>query len=166
MANIITCIRILCSLALLFFTPLSIPFYVLYIIAGFTDMIDGTVARKTGTASELGSKLDTIADFILVAVCLIKLIPVIDIDTWMYIWIAFIALIKMINVASGFAMQKRLVVVHSIMNKVTGALLFVLPLTIRIIELRYSIAIVCAVATFAAIQEGHYIRTGRCKQND
>ena len=49
--------------------------------------------------------------------------------------------------------------VHSVMNKITGGLLFVLPLTVRVIDLRYSAAIVCAVATFAAMQEGHLIRT-------
>lgn len=69
MANIITCIRILCSFALLLFPAFSIPFYTLYILAGYTDMIDGTVARKTGTVSELGSKLDTIADFVMVTIC-------------------------------------------------------------------------------------------------
>lgn len=78
MANVITSIRIVCALALLFCPALSAPFYMLYIIAGFTDMIDGTVARKTGTISEFGSKLDTVADFILVIVCLIKLIPVLN----------------------------------------------------------------------------------------
>lgn len=161
MANIITSIRIICSFVLLFFPALSIPFYVLYLIAGFTDMIDGTVARKTGTVSEFGSKLDTIADFVLVIVCIVKLIPILDIDTWMYIWFVIIAVIKTINIASGFVMQKELVTVHSLMNKITGALLFVLPLTVRIIEFQYSIAVVCTVATFAAIQEGNYIRNSK-----
>ena len=46
------------------------------------------------------------------------------------------------------------------MNKVTGALLFVLPLTIPLIEPSHSAIVVCAIATFAAIQEGHLIRTG------
>ena len=76
MANILTSVRVICSLALLFCQAFSIPFYVLYITAGFTDMIDGTVARKTGSVSEFGSKFDTVADLIFVAVCLIKLIPV------------------------------------------------------------------------------------------
>lgn len=160
MANVITCIRIICSFALLFCPSLSVPFFALYIIAGFSDMIDGTVARKTGTVSELGSKLDTVADFILVVVCLIKLLPVLDIETWMFIWIGIIVIIKVINIASGIIVQKRFVTVHSVMNKITGALLFVLPLTVEIIELRYSAAVVCVVATFTAIQEGHHIRTG------
>lgn len=126
-------------------------------------MIDGTVARKTGTVSELGSKLDTIADFILMAVCFIKLIPVLDIEIWMYIWIAIITVIKVINVISGFVTQKKFVDVHSLINKVTGALVFALPVTVKLVELRYSVIVVCAVATFAAIQEGHYIRTAKCK---
>ena len=75
-ANAITSMRILCSIALLFCPACSTVFYVLYIGAGFTDMIDGTIARKTNTVSELGSKLDTIADFVFVVVCMIKLIPV------------------------------------------------------------------------------------------
>ena len=161
MANIITSIRIICSISLFFCPALSIPFYGLYIIAGFTDMIDGTVARKTNTVSEFGSKLDTVADFVFAVVCLIKLIPVLNIETWIYIWIAVIVVIKVINIASGYMMQKKLVAVHSVMNKVTGALLFTLPLTLRFIELRYSVIVVCAVATFAAVQEGHYIRTGK-----
>lgn len=70
-------------------------------------------------------------------------------------------MIKIINVISGFIVQKKFVAEHTIMNKVTGLLLFLLPLTISIIDLKYSITVVCVVATCAAIQEGHYIRTGR-----
>lgn len=56
--------------------------------------------------------------------------------------------------------QKKFVAVHSVMNKVTGALLFILPLTLSTIDLKYSAIVVSMVATFAAIQEGYYIRTG------
>ena len=68
MANIITGIRIVLSVALLFCPALSPRFYALYIAAGFSDMIDGAVARKTGTVSEFGSRLDTFADIVFVAV--------------------------------------------------------------------------------------------------
>ena len=43
----------------------------------------------------------------------------------------------------------------------TGALFFVLPLTLPFINLKYSALAVCFIATFAAIQEGHFIRTGK-----
>ena len=160
MANIITIVRIICSIGLLFVPVFSPAFYVLYLIAGVSDMVDGTIARKTGTVSDFGSKLDTAADFILVAVCLIKMIPVLDIPVWIVIWIAVIAMIKVINMISGYVMRKEFVAVHSVMNKVTGIVLFLLPLTLPIIDLKYSGVFVCALATFAAIQEGHLIRTG------
>lgn len=157
-ADIITGSRIVFSIAILFIPPFSPMFYVLYGMAGFTDIIDGTVARKTNTAGEFGAKLDTTADFIFVAVCLIKLLPVLDIPVWLWVWIAVIALIKIINIISGVVMHKKLTAVHSVMNKVTGALLFALPFTISFVDLKFSAAAVCAVATFAAIQEGYFIR--------
>ena len=161
MANTITFFRIAASIVLLFCPVFSPAFYVFYIVAGVSDMLDGFVARKTNTASRFGARLDTIADFVLVVVCLIKLLPVLRIPAWLYIWIGIIALIKVVNIISGFVVQKRFVAVHSVMNKATGALLFLLPLTIPAVGLKYSAVVVCAAATFAAIQEGHFIRTER-----
>lgn len=158
MANFITSLRIICSILLLFSPALSASFYALYIAAGITDMIDGEIARKTNTVNEFGSKLDTVADFIMVAACFIKLVPVLSIDKWIYVWVAVIAVIKVANVVLFYARHKKLVSVHSVMNKVTGALLFVLPFTVKAVDLKYSAMLVCAVATFAAIQEAYYIR--------
>ena len=158
MANIITGIRIVISVALLVFPALSPAFFVLYIAGGLSDMIDGAVARRTGTVSEFGSKLDTIADIIFVAVCLIKVIPVLVAPIWLYIWIAVIAFIKIANIAIGYTRQKELISVHSAMNKVAGGLLFFFPLTLAFIDLKHSAAVVCMFATAAAIQEGFTVR--------
>ena len=121
-------------------------------------MIDGPVARKTGTANELGAKLDTAADIVFVTACLIKLLPMLFVPSWLYLWIGGIALIKAVNLLSGFILQKRFVAIHTVMNKVTGILLFVLPLTLPVVELKSSAPLICTLATFAAIQEGHFIR--------
>ena len=161
MADIITGIRIGCSAALLFCPVFSAVFYCLYITAGVSDMIDGAVARKTGTVSETGARLDWAADLVFFLVCLIKLLPVLEIPVWVYVWTGVIALIKAVNVVSGYAVQKKLVVLHTAANKAAGVLLFALPLTVSFIDLRRSAAVVCAVAAFAAVQEGHFIRTGR-----
>lgn len=161
MANTITFFRITASIVLLFCPVFSPAFYVFYIAAGLSDMLDGFVARKTDSVSKLGARLDTMADFVFVVVCLIKLLPVLHIPAWLYAWIGIIALIKVVNIVSGFAVQKRFVAVHSVMNKATGALLFLLPLTISTVPVKTSVIVVCAAATFAAIQEGHCIRTGR-----
>lgn len=161
MANTITLFRMAASIVLLFCPVFSPAFYVFYIAAGLSDMLDGFVARRTDTVSKLGARLDTMADFVFVVVCLIKLLPILRIPAWLYGWIGIIALIKVMNIISGFAAQKKLVTVHSVMNKAMGILLFLLPLTIPAVPLKYSAIVVCAAATFAAIQEGHFIRTER-----
>lgn len=157
MANIITIIRIILSGALLFCPVLSPAFYAIYISAGFSDMIDGTVARKTGTVSEFGSRLDTAADIVFVAVCLIKLLPILNIPIWLCLWIAGIAAVKLSSMAVGHMRLKKFIAVHSFMNKLTGAVLFIFPLTLRFADVKYSAAAVCAVATAAAIQEGYTV---------
>lgn len=161
MANVITGLRILVSAVLLFCPVFSPIFYVLYLIAGLSDMVDGIIARKTDSVSEFGSRFDGVADFVFVAVCLIKILPVMDIPIWLYVWTAVIFFVKIINIISGYAMQKKYVAVHTTMNKVTGVLLFIVPLTLSIVPLIYTGIPICSVATFAAVQEGHFIRTGK-----
>lgn len=160
-ANIITIVRILCSLALLFCMPLSLPFYALYTAAGLSDIFDGWIARKTNTATKFGAKLDTLADIVFAAVVLIKLLPILALPVWIIVWVGVIALIKLVNIVIGFIRQKEFISVHSVMNKVTGGLLFVFPLTLTWIDLRYSAAVICAVATTAAVYEGYLIYAGR-----
>lgn len=154
MANFITTIRFFCSIVLLFCAALSPWFYTLYITAGVSDMVDGWVARKTNTVSEFGSKLDTIADIIFVVVCLVKLLPVLHLPVWIYVWVGVIACIKIFNIVYSYVVRKQFLADHSILNKVTGVLLFLLPLTLSVIDVKYSAAGVCVVATVAAVKEG------------
>lgn len=78
---------------------------VLFIIASFTDMLDGRIARKYNMVTDLGVMLDSIADKILVNSTLIVLatsgfihpiIPVIIVSTD-----TIIDLIKMISMGKG-----------------------------------------------------------------
>lgn len=161
-ANIVTGCRILGSVLLLLFPAFSVEFYIIYITCGFSDMIDGTVARKTNSNSEFGAKLDTVADLAFVTVSLIKILPAINIPQWLWIWGVVIAIIKIGNIIWGYVSQKQFISLHIIMNKLTGLLLFLLPLTTSFIELKYSSIVVCSLATFAAIQEGFCI-TKNCK---
>ena len=157
LANGITFFRILCSLALLFCMPLSLPFYVLYTAAGSSDILDGRIARKTNTATKFGAKLDTLADIVFTAVVLIKLLPILELPVWMIVWVGVIALIKLVNIVIGFVRHHTLTAVHSVINKVTGVLVFILPFTIQIINIRYTAGLVCVVATVAAIMESRSI---------
>ena len=153
-ANILTVGRILGSILLLFFPVFSVAFYIIYLFCGFSDMIDGTIARKTNSTSEFGSKIDTAADLVFVAVSLIKLLPSIHIPQWLWIWGGVIAIIKIGNIILGYVSKKQFISLHTIMNKITGLLLFLFPLTLCFVELKYSSIVVCSIATFSAIQEG------------
>lgn len=160
-ANMITACRILFSVILLWCPVFSPAFCGWYVLAGITDMIDGTVARKTGTDSDFGAKLDTSADIVFIAAAAYKLLPLMEIPRGIWIWIGLIAVIKVINLISGLVMHKQFVSMHTLANKITGLLLFVLPLTLTVADIRYSAIPICALATFAAVQEGHLIRTGK-----
>ena len=162
-ANILTACRILGSILLLFFPAFSVAFYIIYLFCGFSDMVDGTIARKTNSISKFGSQLDTAADLIFVVVSLFKMLQAIHIPQWLWIWSGVIALIKITNIIWGYVSKKQFLSLHTIMNKVTGLMLFLLPLTIPFVELKHTAIVVCSNATFSALQEGFYvIADGEC----
>ena len=160
-ANIITGSRIIFSLPLVWIPLSSAWFYVFYLFCGFTDMIDGTIARKTGAVSKFGARLDTVADFVFMLVCGIKILPVLHIPVWLWVWITLIALTKVFNVTRVFIRKKKLISIHSVLNKITGFALFLLPLTLTSHKTVYSIAAVCVLATVAVMQEVYLIAKGQ-----
>ena len=160
-ANTITISRIVFSICMLPRAVFSIEFNILYLLCGITDMVDGTIARKTKSISEFGARMDTAADFIFTLVSSAKILPFIHLSGWLWIWIFIIATMKSYNILWGFIRGKRLICIHTILNKITGFLLFLFPLTLGFIEPIYSSVMVCIVATVSAINEMYYIRIGR-----
>ena len=160
-ANIVTGCRILGSVLLLFFPAFSPEFYTIYIICGLSDMIDGTIARKTNSAGEAGAKFDTAADLAFVTGALIKILPAVDLPPWLWLWGAVIAAIKTGNLIWGYVSEKQFVSLHTAMNRLAGLFLFLLPLTLPFADVIYSSVAVCSIATFAAIQEGVYLAANR-----
>ena len=156
-ANIITGSRIVLSLSLLLIPLTSVWFYALYLLCGLSDMIDGTVARRINSASDFGARLDAVSDFVFMSVALIKFVPHLHIPVWLWIWIGIIAMIKLGNAAWGFVRTKKLISPHTVLNKVTGLLLFLLPVTISLVDLTYPLPIVCTVATVTAMHEWYYM---------
>ena len=122
-------------------------------------MLDGFLARKFKVESEFGEMFDSIADLFFIIVCLNKILLVLRIDTWIFIWILVIALIKIMNIISGYVVQHKVTFLHTKANKLTGLLLFLAPILLLWIPLNYISFVLCIIPTFAAIQEGHLIRT-------
>lgn len=159
MADIITCSRILFSILLLFTKPLSPVFFALYISAGLSDIADGLVARLTHTESERGAKLDSIADFIFVTVCFLRISPVLPVKTWIWYWTGIIATIRIGGIILGRISRKKPLMLHTFLNKLTGIMLFALPFSLGRIDLHFSVILICSVATLATFQEQYLIQT-------
>lgn len=157
MANILTGVRILCGILILCFPAFSGQYYFFYLLGGFTDAVDGTVARKTGEASDFGEKFDTAADFVFAAAVAIKILGNFSVPRWLIVWIAVIALIKIGSHIAGFVRYHELRTVHSVLNKVSGAAAFLVPLLLGADfawQTKVSILIaVCVLASVAAAVE-------------
>ena len=124
-------------------------------------MADGYLARKLGCESKVGALLDSLADLAFVICCCFKLIPTLAFSKWLWILGGVIVATKVINQISALVIYKKCIFPHTVANKVTGVLLFVgVPLTL-FLELIVPMAIIAVFATFAAVQEGHFIRTKR-----
>ena len=79
LANQITCLRILLILPIIYLTSLqtfssSLMALFLFVLAGLTDYLDGYIARKTDSETNLGALLDLLADKLLVCITLVWLL--------------------------------------------------------------------------------------------
>ena len=158
-ANYISISRIIMAMVLLLSKTFSKTFYIIYIYCGLSDILDGFLARKYKITSKFGAKIDSLADMLFVGVSLLKILPVIEISIGIYIWIIIIVLIKVFNIILGYIYYKKLTLLHTIANKITGLALFVVPLMMNFIDIKILEILICGVATFSAIQEAYYIRT-------
>ena len=155
--NVISALRIAGSIGLLFCDVRGWTFWTLYVLSGLSDIIDGWLARKLHAESKTGAVLDSVADIIFVVCCAARLLQVVEIPVWLWTWAVVIVFIKIMNQVSALVVCKRLCFPHTLANKLTGILLFLAAPAVfwSVIP----IAIVAAIATFAAVQEGHFIRT-------
>ncbi len=157
MPNVISVLRIAGSISLLFCDVRGWPFWSLYVLGGLSDIIDGWLARKLHAESKSGAILDSVSDIVFVACCAISLLSVLEIPMWLWIWAGVIVIIKIVNQISSLVVCKRFCFPHTLANKLTGFLLFLMVPTM--FWSMIPISIVASLATFAAVQEGHYIRT-------
>ena len=160
--NIITLLRVAGAFGLLFCNTTDWAFWGLYCFCGFSDIIDGYIARKFKCATKTGALLDSLADICFVGSCALKLLPSLPLPQWLWLWTGIIFMIKIMNQISALIMYGECCFLHSLANKVTGFLLFVsIPMTFLS---NIPISIVAAIATYAAIEEGHLIRSKKIKQ--
>lgn len=163
MANVLTAGRIVLALALLFLRPGGIPFAAVYLLGGLTDLLDGPLARRTGTVSAFGAKLDTLADICFFVCAAARLVPYLQIPPRLFGWAAGIAGVKLFNILCGLLLHGSFPAVHTLTNKIAGGLLFFFPLAVPFAGVTLGGTVLCAFSTFAALWEGMTVLSGREK---
>ena len=150
--NIITLLRMAGSFGLLFYDVTGVVFWIIYGLCGISDIADGWLARKLKCVSRTGALLDSLADFCFVVCFAWKLLPILELPQWLWLWAGVIVAIKAVNQFSTLVMYGHCCFPHTTANKWSGFLLFIaVPMTICSI---IPISIAAFVATFAAIHEG------------
>jgi len=143
----------LCTFALLLFRPLSVWFFVLYLLACMSDLLDGFFARRFRAESNFGARLDSAADFLLCVVLLILFLPYYRWPLWIILWISGIGLVRVAAALICFVRFKTLAFLHTYSNKATGILLVLFPVLLWLLGLDVTGILLCSVATLSAMEE-------------
>ena len=153
--NILSLLRIICSVLLILFINNRIGFVFLYFIIGLTDVLDGFIARRFMFESDLGAKLDSFADFvfyiILVFIYLNLYSSIITVNH--KVVLVGIIIIRLINLLLTKIKYKKFVFVHTIANKVSGILLYFLPIILFYRQNEIIVWIILVVVFIAAMEE-------------
>lgn len=128
-ANFITVLRMAGTGMLLFTAPFTPAFYLLYTLCGVTDALDGIIARATKTASSLGARLDSIADLMFYGVMFWKLMPLLWEKLPVGVWCLTggVLLVRITSYIVAAVKYGIFASTHTVLNKLTGLLVFLLP---------------------------------------
>jgi len=147
--------------ALIFIRPvMGTLSFAIFCIAGFTDMIDGTLARKIPNGlSKIGTDLDSFADMFLIVVGVFVLMPAMNIWSWLWISVIGALVFKILSASvTGLIKHKKVLFTHTIANKLAALFLFIGPILYfilggGIVVNLYIVFLICWVF-YATVEEG------------
>ena len=99
-------------------------------------MIDGALARKMGATSNLGAKIDSIADFIFVVIACIRIIPVLTIPLWLWLILGIIAVLQVVRMCILYFRKGGWNGLHDRANKIVGLILYLVPFVVYISSIK------------------------------
>ena len=155
LADTITSLRIVACLILIFIPLETVWFLVIYTIAGISDVVDGTIARKLGKSSDFGATLDSISDLVFYSVMILKMMPTLIKTLPGIIWyeVALVIVIRIAAYIAAAVKYKRFASVHTWLNKLTGAGVFGLPYAFAFsIGVPYSF-VACTIGLISSTEE-------------
>jgi CDP-diacylglycerol--glycerol-3-phosphate 3-phosphatidyltransferase len=155
--NILSCFRIVLSPLLLLLADNPIPFVILYLFCGISDLVDGYIARRFKLQTLLGAKLDSLADFIFFSITFFLLLFYKGIEITLPVILCCIAItaIRTLNLLLTQNKFKQWGVMHTLGNKASGLILFLsMPICILVGQIPHSITILLGTAAiFSSLEE-------------
>jgi CDP-alcohol phosphatidyltransferase. len=125
----------------------------IYLFCGLSDFADGFIARKFHLVSHLGQILDSFADVFFLVVVAILLLPFMAFPRWLAVWTFILFAIKATAFFIVLERFRNPLFLHTISNKLTGVLLFCIPLALQIIDFEICAMIISFGASVAAIED-------------
>ena len=153
LANIITITRLICAVILLGTVPFSTLFWGLYVYCGVSDFLDGLVARTMMQQSDLGAKLDSIADVTFLFAVVFSVVSSSTIPLWVWICTIVVMLIRVLAYMIGYKKYRTFSALHTLGNKITGGFLFGVPVLYEVFGVTATAIILFLLATFSACEE-------------
>jgi phosphatidylglycerophosphate synthase len=126
--NALSILRGIMALSLILITPrLSVVGFIIFLIAGVTDMVDGHLARRIeGAKSELGATLDSVSDLLMYIVAIFFIIPEMGIWPELQVFILIAIGCKLLNIIPALIWHRVVFFTHTIPSKMfTLAIFFV-----------------------------------------
>lgn len=153
--NFVTGLRMVGTFLLLFTKAFSPSFYAVYSICGISDVLDGFLARRTGTTSEFGARLDSVADLLFYTVMMIKILPTLAVrlpgEIWY--WVGGILILRLAAYLVAAVKFRRFASMHTYLNKLTGLFVFIIPYFMKLPFFVLFCMTVCGIATIASVEE-------------
>ncbi len=153
--NIITALRMVGTFGLIFTKTFSPVFYIVYFFTGVTDVLDGFLARKLKVTSEFGAKLDSVADMLFNITMIIKILPALIVVLPVFIWylVGAIVLLRVASYVVSAVKFRKIASLHTIMNKITVFLVFVVPFFVHTQIVVGLCTLICSLGILATVED-------------
>lgn len=99
--------------------------------------------------------LDSIADSLFVGVVAMKIVPLlltVGLEEVIVVCIGIVS-VRILAYSIGWLKFHCFVSLHTICNKITGLILFLIPYCMNIVDISFICTIACVVASFSALEE-------------
>ena len=153
--NAVTFFRLVGAIALIFIKPFSLWFYIVFLLCGASDAIDGYLARRMNCSTEFGAKLDSVSDLTFYSVMLLKVFPHLwaNLPRYVFVFAGLVIFTRIVIYIYVGLRHHRFSSLHTYGNKITSFSLFISPFVAPTFLLYYFSMAVCIFGGIASVEE-------------